>query len=72
MPLPAPRKIAVPGCWEAQGVCEPGLSHAPKQIVFDAGGNLRLRHAYRGAAWYKKTCSVPQRWAGRQIEARRR
>ena len=65
-PLPSPRQIQVPGCWEAQGVGEPGLSNADNKLIYEPV-NVKLRAAYTGAAWYKKTFTVPPEWAGRQI-----
>ena len=65
--LPSPRKIAVPGCWEAQGVGEPGLSHGQKEKLCFEAANVRLRNAYTGAAWYKKQVKVPSDWKGKQI-----
>jgi hypothetical protein len=79
--LPSSRKIAVPGCWEAQGVGKPGLSNANNKwegtesggnmdrngrLVYDMA-NIKMRSAYTGAAWYKKTATIPRDWAGRQI-----
>lgn len=59
------RSIQVPGCWEAQGVGEPGMSqtwdckwdHNPRP----------LDHVYMGAAWYRKTVDIPENWDGREI-----
>jgi beta-galactosidase len=64
--LPGLRQIQVPGCWEAQGVGEPGLSNANNKLIYEPV-NVKLRSAYTGAAWYKKEFTVPQDWAGRQI-----
>jgi len=65
--LPSPRKITVPGCWEAQGVGEPGLSHAQKAKLAYEPANIQLRSTYTGAAWYKKRVTVPSDWKGKQI-----
>ena len=65
--LPSPRKMIVPGCWEAQGVGEPGLSHGQKEKMTYEAANVRLRSAYTGAAWYKKQVKVPSDWKGKQI-----
>lgn len=65
-PLPGARKIEVPGCWEAQGVGEPGLSSANRELIYEPV-NVKLRSAYRGAAWYKRDVPIPADWAGKQI-----
>jgi len=64
--LPSARPLQVPGCWEAQGVGEPGLSSANNKLVYEPT-NVKLRAAYTGAAWYKKDVAIPTHWAGRQI-----
>lgn len=59
------RSIEVPGCWEAQGVGEPGMSETwdPK---FDC--ILRpLNHIYMGPARYRKHVAIPADWAGGRI-----
>lgn len=80
-PLSSARKIHVPGCWEAQGVGEPGLSNAGnKWEGKDSGGNVakngrlvyepvnvRLHSAYTGAAWYKRTVAIPQDWTNKEV-----
>jgi hypothetical protein len=66
MPLPERRTIHVPGCWEAQGVGEPGLSNANNKFIYEPV-NVKLKHAYTGAGWYKKDFTVPADWAGRQV-----
>ncbi len=65
-PLPNARQLQVPGCWEAQGIGEPALSQAGNKLVYEPV-NVKLKHAYTGAAWYKKEFVVPQNWAGKQI-----
>ncbi len=65
-PLPNARQLQVPGCWEAQGIGEPALSQAGNKLVYEPV-NVKLKHAYMGAAWYKKEFVVPQDWAGKQI-----
>jgi hypothetical protein len=53
--LAFPRKIEVPGAWQAQGVGEPeGI----------------LRHHYAGAAWYRRVVDVPESWRGRVAHLR--
>ena len=62
---PEARQIHVPGCWEAQGVGEPGFNqtrdckwdHVPRE----------LRHVYMGDAWYRKPFDVPAAWRGKRI-----
>ncbi|MBP5320289.1 MAG: hypothetical protein J6334_04820, partial [Kiritimatiellae bacterium] len=57
--------LRVPGCWEAQGVGEPGMSESwdckwddnPKPI----------RHIYKGDGWYRKTVQIPDDWNGSRI-----
>jgi hypothetical protein len=46
------RSIQVPGCWQAQGVGN------------RSGG---LRNHFAGTAWYQKSVSIPQSWAGKRI-----
>lgn len=65
-PLPGARKLQVPGCWEAQGVGEAGLSSANNKHIYEPV-NVKLRAAYRGAAWYKKQVAIPSDWAGKQL-----
>ena len=59
------RKIDVPGCWEAQGVGEPGMSEC-----WDASwDNCKkpIRHKYMGDGWYRKTVGIPAEWKDRRI-----
>ena len=58
------RKIAVPGCWEAQGVGEPGMGvpwfcadQAPKA----------LRHRFIGVGWYRRRVRLPENWRGKRV-----
>ena len=62
---PGSRAIAVPGCWEAQGVGEPGMGECwvPK---WDNNAKP-IRHKYMGDGWYRKTVPVPAAWKGRRI-----
>ncbi|MBR4752342.1 MAG: hypothetical protein IK077_11340 [Thermoguttaceae bacterium] len=59
------RAIQVPGCWEAQGVGEPGMSQT-WDCVWDCNPRP-LDHIYMGAAWYRKTIDAPESWADREI-----
>src|SRR5574344_1727129 len=61
----ATRKILVPGCWEAQGVGEPGpsVSWDPKWDCSDKP----IRHKYMGEGWYRKEVCIPSDWAGKRI-----
>jgi len=47
-----PDKIQVPGNWQAQGFGEP---------------KGHLRHDYQGRAWYRRSVTVPEEWAGKRI-----
>ena len=62
---PGQREIEVPGCWEAQGVGEPGTSRI-WGITRDANP-YPLRHIYMGAAWYRRSVAIPEAWAGKRI-----
>lgn len=59
------RKISVPGCWEAQGVGEPGMSDCwePK---WDEEAKP-IRHRYLGAGWYRRSVTVPANWRGKRV-----
>lgn len=59
------RKIEVPGCWEAQGVGEPGMSH-DWGLPFDCIPRP-LNHVYMGTARYRKVADIPTEWAGKRI-----
>lgn len=56
-------KVNVPGAWEAQGVGKPGLSHATAREF----ARIPLRNEYVGAAWYRKTVTIPDAWGGKRI-----
>ncbi len=59
------RKIQVPGCWESQGVGEPGRS-----ISWDCNwdcGDWELKHIYMGVGLYKKTVDIPDDWQNSQV-----
>ncbi|MDD4737125.1 MAG: hypothetical protein PHP44_13590, partial [Kiritimatiellae bacterium] len=59
------RLIQVPGCWEAQGVGEPGMGnswdckwdHSPKP----------LRHLFEGEGWHRKTVDISSAWQGKRV-----
>ena len=59
------RKIQVPGCWEAQGVGEPGMGECWDPVWDNCA--KPIRHKYVGEAWYRKTVDVPAAWKGRRI-----
>lgn len=59
------RKIDVPGCWEAQGVGEPGMSH-DWGLPFDCIPRP-LNHVYMGTARYRRAVDIPSGWAGRRV-----
>jgi hypothetical protein len=61
----AVRKIEVPGCWEAQGVGEPGMSH-PWGVPFDCIPRP-LNHVYMGTAHYRRRADIPAHWAGKRV-----
>ncbi len=58
------RTIEVPGCWEAQGVGEPGIS---KPWDMNDRGTYPLRHIYMGTAWYRRTVPIPVTWKGKRV-----
>jgi hypothetical protein len=62
---PGARTIHVPGCWEAQGVGEPGLGDS-WDCKWDHCAKP-LRHIYQGEAWYRKTVGIPQAWHGKRV-----
>ena len=59
------RKIQVPGCWEAQGVGEPGMSR-DWGLPFDCIPRP-LNHVYMGTARYRRSVSIPPDWNGNRI-----
>ena len=61
----ASREIEVPGCWEAQGVGEPGMGEA-WDCRWDHAAKP-IRHKYRGEGWYRRTVKIPSAWAGKRI-----
>ena len=62
---PGSRRIMVPGCWEAQGVGEPGQSECWDPLWDNCA--KPIRHKYMGDGWYRKTVSIPSAWAGMRI-----
>ena len=66
VPLPNKRHIQVPGCWEAQGVGEPGYSQ-PHEIRMTFGINRPIFATYTGSAWYRKTITLPTKWKDNKI-----
>ncbi|MCC6490089.1 MAG: hypothetical protein IT364_21565 [Candidatus Hydrogenedentes bacterium] len=59
------RKISVPGCWEAHGVGEPGMSHE-WSLPFDCIPRP-LSHVYMGTARYRRSVDIPGDWGGKRI-----
>jgi len=60
----AERRINVPGCWEAQGVGQPGLSG--RNGAFESYERMMFSN-YTGAAWYRKTINVPAKWQDHKV-----
>ncbi len=58
------RAIRVPGCWEAQGVGESGVSEP--WIMID-NQRMPLRHKYMGEGWYRRWVEIPAAWKGCRI-----
>jgi hypothetical protein len=59
------RMINVPGCWEAQGVGEPGDGEC-----WDAKWDHNakpIRHKHMGDGWYRKTVEIPAAWKGMRV-----
>ena len=59
-----PRKINVPGTWEAQGVGSNGMS-----VCWQSTDNSpkMIRHKYMGDAWYHKRVEVPSGWKSGRV-----
>lgn len=57
--------IMVPGCWEAQGVGEPGMSLS-WDLPFDRVPRP-IKHMYMGTARYRKYVDIPNDWQGKRI-----
>ena len=62
---PGSRSIEVPGCWEVQGVGEPGPSET-WDCKWDHGPR-EMRNVYMGEAWYRKRVEIPAEWAGKRV-----
>ena len=65
MPWKKSRKILVPGCWEAQGVGEPGDGEC-WDATWDNNAKP-IRHKYMGEGWYRRTVEIPATWKGHRI-----
>jgi len=61
---PETRTIQVPGCWEAQGVGDPGISQ-PWDMKDRAP--YPLRHVYMGTAWYRRNATIPPTWKDKRV-----
>lgn len=59
------RTIQVLGCWEAQGVGEPGMS-TTWDCLWDCGPKP-LRNIFMGEGWYRKTVDIPTAWRGKRV-----
>ena len=64
-PWPGSKTLQVPGCWEAQGVGEPGMGDS-WDCKWDHCAKP-LRNRYEGEAWYRKTVGIPAAWQGRRV-----
>lgn len=64
-PWPGARTLLVPGCWEAQGVGNPGMGQS-WDCKWDHCAKP-LRHIYMGDAWYRKSITIPEAWRGQRI-----
>lgn len=64
-PWPDARTIQVPGCWEAQGVGEPGMGNS-WDCKWDHCAKP-LRNIFEGEGWYRKTVEIPAAWQGKRI-----
>lgn len=64
-PWDTARMIRVPGCWEAQGVGEPGESE-PWSFRLDCS-KKPLRHVMFGEGWYRKKVKVPESWRNKRV-----
>ena len=57
-------RVAVPGCWEASGIGEPGKG--VPHLCYDSI-EQELRHFYAGACWYRKDVPIPAEWKGSRL-----
>jgi len=57
-------RVAVPGCWEASGIGEPG--GGVPHLCTDSCGQ-ELRHFYAGVCWYRKDVAIPPDWKGSRL-----
>lgn len=64
-PWDTARMIQVPGCWEAQGVGEPGESE-PWAFRLDCS-QKPLRHVLFGEGWYRKKVRIPEAWRDKRV-----
>lgn len=62
---PWPKKLQVPGCWEAQGIGEPGMSESWN--VKGDDNPKPVRHIYKGIVVYRKSVAIPESWRGQRI-----
>ncbi|MBN2374821.1 MAG: hypothetical protein JXD22_00365, partial [Sedimentisphaerales bacterium] len=59
------RSIEVPGCWEAQGVGEAGMS-LTWDLPFDRIPRP-LNHIYMGTVRYRRSVDIPKDWQGKRV-----
>ena len=59
------RMIRVPGCWEAQGVGDAGMSR-PWAVDWDSAV-VPMNHVFNGRGWYLKKVVIPDGWKGRRV-----
>lgn len=59
------RMIQVPGCWEAQGVGDPGNGH-PWNCWWDSAPNP-MNHQFEGDCLYMKRIRLPEGWKGKRV-----
>lgn len=60
-----PKTLQVPGCWEAQGIGEPGMSESWNVKADD--NPKPIRHIYKGIGVYRKYVKIPETWRGQRI-----